>query len=499
MGSWVHPNCNIDNMFCVSLVSSMGIVVVIFTIFCGWYLLSKSLVGKNKAPLPPGTFGLPFIGETLTFLLACKANKVVEDFINSRVAKYGQVFKTHLLLSPAVSLGAPEGNKFLFSNEYKLVQNSWPRSVTRLLGRGSILVKTGKEHKQARHVFMAFFGPNGLQSFVPKMHKTTIAHFAQFWEGKDEIMAGNSNTHFTFSIATDLFMSIKEGPNLYSFQHHMKAYSTGLSQLPLNFPGTLYRKAIISRENMLGILDKMICCRRKDIEEGKISTCHDLLSILISTPDEEGHLATNEEIKDNMLTLLYAGHDTTSCTLSVVLKYLFLNPHCLHEVIKEQKEIEVAKAGELLNWDDTRKMKYTWQVIQEAMRLQPIVQMAFREALKEFEYGGFTIPKGWRLFWHVGRSHMSPEFFPNPKTFDPSRFGGTGPPPFTYLPFGGGPRTCIGSEYARTEMVVFLHHLVLNYECSMVDPNEVIEMDPFPTFQKGLHLKIHKKRSSQIS
>jgi cytochrome P450 len=188
--------------------------------------------------------------------------------------------------------------------------------------------------RQARHVLMAFFKPNGLQSFVPRMHKATIAHFAQFWEGKDEIMAGNSNTHFTFSIATDLFMSIKEGPNLYSFQRHMKAYSTGLSQLPLNFPGTLYRKAIISRENMLGILDKMICCRRKDIEEGKISTCHDLLSILISTPDEEGNLATNEEIKDNMLTLLFAGHDTTNCTLSVVLKYLFLNPHCLHEVIK---------------------------------------------------------------------------------------------------------------------------------------------------------------------
>jgi cytochrome P450 family 26 subfamily A len=104
-----------------------------------------------------------------------------------------------------------------------------------------------------------------------------------------------------------------------------------------------------------------------------------------------------------------------------------------------------------------------------------------------------------QLFWHAGRSHMSPEFFPNPKTFDPSRFGGTGPPPFTYLAFGGGPHSCIDSEYARTEMVVFLHHLVLNYEWSMVDPNEAIELNPFPTFQKGLHLKIHKKRSSQIS
>jgi len=77
---------------------------------------------------------------------------------------------------------------------------------------------------QACHVLMAFFVPNGLQSFVPRMHKTTIAHFAQFWEGKDEIMVGNSIKHLTFSIAIDLFMSIKEGPDFYSLQHHMKAY-----------------------------------------------------------------------------------------------------------------------------------------------------------------------------------------------------------------------------------------------------------------------------------
>jgi cytochrome P450 len=479
MGSWVHPNCDIDNMFCVSLLSSMGIVIVIFTIFCGWYLLPKSLLRKNKAPLPPGTFGLPFIGESFAFIRACKANKVVEEFLNPRIAKYGQ---THLLFSPAVSLGAPEGNKFLFSNEYKLVQGSWPLSATTLFGRGSILSKTGKEH-----------------NFVPTMHKTTIAHFAQFWEGKDEIMARNPIKHLTFSMATDLFMSIKEGPEFYSLQHHMKAYMAGMRQLPINFPGTVYRKAILGRENMLATLDKVICCRHKDIEEGRISTHPDLLSILISTPDQEGHLATNEEIKDNILSLLWAGHDTTNCTLTVILKYLFLNPHCLHEVIKEQKEIGVAKAGALLNWDDTRKMKYTWQAIQEATRLQPIVQMSFRELLQEFEYEGFTIPKGWRLFWHVGRSHMSPEFFPNPKTFDPSRFGGTGPPPFTYLGFGGGPHSCLGIDFARTEMVVFLHHLVLNYEWSMVDPNEPIAMDPFPTFRKGLHLKIHKKMSSQIS
>jgi cytochrome P450 family 26 subfamily A len=103
-----------------------------------------------------------------------------------------------------------------------------------------------------------------------------------------------------------------------------------------------------------------------------------------------------------------------------------------------------------------------------------------------------------QLAWSGPRSHLSPQFFPNPKRFDPSRFEGIGPQPFTYLPFGGGPRMCPGSEFARIEMLVFLHHLVLNYEWSMIDPHEQMTMSPFHTFQKGLQLRIHKKDYSEV-
>ncbi|CAK9228147.1 unnamed protein product [Sphagnum troendelagicum] len=212
------------------------------------------------------------------------------------------------------------------------------------------------------------------------------------------------------------------------------------------------------------------------MEEGKVSSHHDLLSIMISTVDQD-QLATNEDIKDNILLFLFAGHDTSVITLAGVLKYLFLNPRCLQQVIKAKgssncKSWVITKLG-------TRKMKYTWQVIQ-----------GFQECVKEFEFEGFTIPKGWRLFWHLGRSHMSPQLFPNPERFDPDWFEGLGPPPFTYMPFGGGPQICLGMEFACTKMVVFLHHLVLNYESLMVNPNEGVVQNPLPVFQKGLPLKI---------
>jgi hypothetical protein len=104
-----------------------------------------------------------------------------------------------------------------------------------------------------------------------------------------------------------------------------------------------------------------------------------------------------------------------------------------------------------------------------------------------------------QLFWHLGRSHMSPQLFANPERFDPDWFEGLGPPPFTYMPFGCGPQICLGMEFAHTKMVVFLHHLVLNYEWSMVNPNEGVVWNPLPVFQKELPLKISKETVLGIS
>jgi cytochrome P450 len=166
------------------------------------------------------------------------------------------------------------------------------------------------------------------------MHETTRAHFEQFWENKDEVMVGTLFKNFTLSLAIDLFMSIKEGPEFHALAHDMNTYVARLMALPLDFFGTTYHKARLTRKRLLHKLDIIICQKRKDMEEGKVSPHRDLLSILISTLDDQGHLVTNEEIKDNVLTFLFGGYDTTSSTIAVVLKYLFLNPHCLQKVIK---------------------------------------------------------------------------------------------------------------------------------------------------------------------
>ncbi len=117
--------------------------------------------------------------------------------------------------------------------------------------------------RKARQILSSFFGPIGLQSFVPIMHETIRAHFEQFWEKKDEITARTLLKKITLSLTIDLFMSIKEGPESHALAHDMNTYMAGFFALPLDFLGTTYHKARLAREKMLHTLEITIRQKRK--------------------------------------------------------------------------------------------------------------------------------------------------------------------------------------------------------------------------------------------
>ncbi|KAF8391781.1 hypothetical protein HHK36_022015 [Tetracentron sinense] len=405
--------------------------------------------------LPPGSFGWPLVGETLIRQRLGQLGKP-EEYIKRRRLLYGKdVFKTSLLLQPVAVVCGPAANKFLFSNENKLVVTWWTKSIQNVFP-SSVLTSRGLHARPIKKLLTAFLKPEALQSYVGTMDSITQSFMETEWGGKEEIMVFPLLKLHSFVMASRIFTTIQDPNIVQNLTQQFHVLMDGIIEIPLNIPGTRYYRAMRARDVICRDLLSVIKQRRVALSAGTVSPTHDLLTSLLSTADENGRFLTEKEITDNILLLLFSAHGTTSSTIAMLMRYLAEMPHIYEEILREQIGIAASKApGELLDWKDIRQMKYSWNTTCEVLRLSPPIEGTFREAITDLTYGGFDIPKGWKLFWSVHSSHKNPEYFPEPEKFDPSRFDGDGPAPYTYVPFGGAPRRCPGYEYARLEIWCF--------------------------------------------
>nr|CBN88268.1 cytochrome P450 monoxygenase [Medicago truncatula]CBN88269.1 cytochrome P450 monoxygenase [Medicago truncatula] len=453
---------------------------------------------KQKSPLnlPPGKMGYPIIGESLEFLsTGWKGHP--EKFIFDRMRKYSsELFKTSIVGESTVVCCGAASNKFLFSNENKLVTAWWPDSVNKIFPTTSLDSNLKEESIKMRKLLPQFFKPEALQRYVGVMDVIAQRHFVTHWDNKNEITVYPLAKRYTFLLACRLFMSVEDENHVAKFSDPFQLIAAGIISLPIDLPGTPFNKAIKASNFIRKELIKIIKQRRIDLAEGTASPTQDILSHMLLTSDENGKSMNELNIADKILGLLIGGHDTASVACTFLVKYLGELPHIYDKVYQEQMEIAKSKpAGELLNWDDLKKMKYSWNVACEVMRLSPPLQGGFREAITDFMFNGFSIPKGWKLYWSANSTHKNAECFPMPEKFDPTRFEGNGPAPYTFVPFGGGPRMCPGKEYARLEILVFMHNLVKRFKWEKVIPDEKIIVDPFPIPAKDLPIRLYPHKA----
>ncbi|KAK1408574.1 hypothetical protein QVD17_40464 [Tagetes erecta] len=476
------------------MIQSIMYIFILIISYVLWNVYRNQKFGRNvKTNIPPGSFGWPLIGETLSLRRAA-LDGVPERFINERIEKHGSpmVFKTSVFGNRMAVLCGSAGNKFLFANENKLVAVWWPPQLRELIGK-SLFKIHGDEAKWTRKVIMAYLGPDAfVNHYGATMDVVTRQHIEMHWKGKEEVNVFQTVKLYTFELVCRVFMSLKEPDHIAKLGALFNIFLKGLFVLPINLPGTRFYRAIKATSMIRTELTEVIKARRVALAQGDASSSQDLLSHLLTSSDENGRCFTDMEIVNLILALLFAGHESTTVTIVFLMKRLSEHPHVYDKVLKEQLEICNAKEpGELLKLEDLRKMRYSSSVLSEVWRLIPPGFGGFREALVDFEYGGYTIPKGWKLHWSASSTHKDEANFEDPTRFDPSRFEGATPSPFTFLPFGGGPRMCLGNEFSRFDILVFLHNIITNFKWDLLIPNEKIYWDPLATPSKGLPIRLH--------
>ncbi|XP_061988020.1 beta-amyrin 28-monooxygenase-like [Rosa rugosa] len=464
--------------------------------------------------LPPGSTGWPIIGETLEYLRTAKQG-VPEKFIVDRRNKYSscKVFKTSLLRESMAVMCTAAGNKFLFSNENKLVKSWWPANFEKIFAN-SEKTDTTQESIRLRKVLSPFLKPDALHRCIGVMDEVTKQHLDVYWsfslfdyeKEDDEIVIIKVHPlakKYTFTLACRLFLNIDDPKLVAKLEEPIRHISSGFISLPLDFPGTKFNRAIRASKQIKKEIEKMIKQRRIDLHLHLLETSsdhevaaaafdhQDLLSRLLMETYSDGEEMKESDIANKLYGLIVGAYDNISTTLVSIVMHLSQLPHVYDTVLKEQMEIAESKAeGELLNWGDLKKMKYSWRVACEVLRLLPPILGTFREAITDFAYEGYLIPKGMKLHWNMYATHKNPDYFPDPEKFDPSRFQGQGPAPYSFVPFGGGPRMCPGKEYARFKILVFMHNVVTRFKWEMVFPDEKMIMDPVLIPTKGLPIRL---------
>jgi len=399
---------------------------------------------------PPGPKG--------HFLLGVLPEIRAEDvkFATRMAREYGDVVYFRVFNIPTYLISHPEFiEEILVTNHRNFIKAVYLRESRRLFGDG-LLTSDGETWLRARRVGQRAFRHDHIDTYADMIVRYTERTVAKWRDGEArdvhrDMMRMTLEIIARILFGRDLADDIEEAAaaiNVY-FEHFAERF--GLYVLPdwIPTPGNLrYRRAMRR-------LDEIIY---DAIREGRRSENHrhSLLGGLLSAQAEYGLPASDQQLRDEMATLFFTGHETTGLALTWTLWLLGEHPEAEAKLLEE---LETVLGERPVTLADIPKLKYTDWVIKESLRLYPPAYAVVREALNPCEIGGYTIPQGATVAiiqWVVQRDAR---WFEEPDAFRPERWADGSAerlPKFAYFPFGGGPRLCIGKDFALLEIAVAL-------------------------------------------
>eukprot|EP00960_Hanusia_phi_P070550 767333-Hanusia_phi.AAC.3 len=406
---------------------------------------------STELPLPPGRSGLPFLGETVPFLLN------TEPFLRHKFGKYGKIYRSHILGKPSVVVNGVNAMKFLAQNQGKLLRSTYPQSVVELLGPNVLPNSDGPNHERARQVIGKAFTASALASY-----SQYIEEVSQRYMNKWKALGSGGGGEFEMKIYDELLDVMLDiayfvliGDNMH--QEQLTQYSEWFGDIQKAFFSLPYswfppfKKAMESRTNLVNALMEMIAERRKGARDGR-----DALNLLIDSTADDGSTLSDEDLAAEMIMLLIAGHETSASAATCFLMEVTQRHDLRGQLVEEQ--MKAMEKGQTLA-EQLQSMPLLDKTLQESLRLYPPASGVIRESIQEFEYEGFRVPAGYQVGTCLNRIRMCEMRTPSWVQLLTNASDS----------FGAGPHICIGQRLALLELKIFLSMFLRAFDFSAVE------------------------------
>lgn len=380
--------------------------------------------------------------------------------------RYGDVFTVRFIgFGTGVYVADPEAIRGLLTGDQSDLLAGEANSILEpILGKHSVLVLDGPEHLRQRRLLLPPFRGSrvaGFRSIITDVANREVDR----WQPGQQLVLRERMRALTFEVICHAVFGVTEHRRVERLRRALSAViDTGaiLMALPLlrTDLGRFSPGGRLARR--LSAADALIyeeITRRRGVHDIEERT--DVLSLLLQAHDEDGHSMTDAELRDELFTMLAAGHETTATSLAFAIDLLLRNPATLTRMRESLEE-----------GDDS----YVTAVGKETLRMRPVIDAAERTLTKPRTVAGWELPPGIKVYPAIALVHHRPDLYPEPDAFRPERFTEDNAESYAWLPFGGGIRRCIGAALAQAEMTEVLRVVASRAELSLVrdEPDPVV-------------------------
>lgn len=384
-----------------------------------------------------------------------------------------------------------QADKFQKDSDYTDTQ----RGLARFLGTG-LLTSNGDFWKRQRKLVAPALHARRIEAYAQTMTDYTLDRLNGWRDGVTLDIAREMNAVTMRIVAKTLFNTEVEA-DINTVAHAMNAIQDKfmgnvLDLLPTWIPFPREVRARRANHDLDALVYRIIQEWRAEGQDRG-----DLLSMLLLAETEDGQRMSDKQARDEIVTLFLAGHETTANTLNWTWLLLSQNPDV---EVKLHAELDSVLGGRVPTLADLKQLPYTEMVIKESLRLYPPAWGYSREALEEVRIGDVIIPKGGTAQIFTYGLHHNPKYWDNPEQFQPERFSAENEsrfPRYAYLPFGGGPRVCIGNSFAMMEAQLILATMASRYRLTLAPDARVVLAPMITLFPRyGLRMQLHARHDA---